>query len=195
VTVLPIQAAGATVGTLRLVTPTPETAARLGRWREQNAQWFLTQFRPSVERTLHWLRAIVAPDPTRRLFVVHDADERPVGTIGVLHLDRDPIEVDNILRGDTCVTPHLMTHALASAITWLFEQSPARAINLFVLSDNARAIRLYERLGFTHGARYELTREERGDEVHLHKAATPHPGVPTEQHLLEMRLERGALRR
>ena len=39
-------------------------------------------------------------DPTRLLLLLVDETGAVVGTIGLMHLDQDPIEVDNILRGD-----------------------------------------------------------------------------------------------
>ena len=41
-----------------------------------------------------------------------------------------------------------MFHALRAALAWAFAQHDRRGANLFVLSNNERAIALYRRLGF-----------------------------------------------
>jgi RimJ/RimL family protein N-acetyltransferase len=189
--VLPVHdATGALIGQLRTLTAQEDSATieALTRWREQRGEWFLTRFRPTVERTRNWIANVVAPDPTRKLFLLTDDTGAPVGTIGLLHLEDDPIEIDNILRGERRGHRDLMFHALAAAIRYAFAQ-PAQGVNLFVLSNNDRACALYRRLGFVAARRFALVREERPDELRLDRGE-PITTTTSEPHLLEMYLSR-----
>jgi RimJ/RimL family protein N-acetyltransferase len=193
-TVLPVRdASGVAIGELRELTARDAedstTIEALTRWREQRGEWFLTRFRPNPERTRNWIANVVAADPTRRLFLLTDDAGAPVGTIGLLHLGGDPIEIDNILRGERRGHRDLMFHALVTAIRHALAQSSAQAVNLFVLSNNERACALYRRLGFVDARHFALVREERPDELRLNRGdelAT----TPAEPHLLEMYLRR-----
>jgi RimJ/RimL family protein N-acetyltransferase len=192
--VLPVRDAdGAAIGALRALTARDAedgaTIKSLTRWREQRGEWFLTRFRPTVERTRNWIANVVAADPTRMLFLLSDDAGAPVGTIGLLHLDGDPIEIDNILRGERRGHRDLMFHALVAAIRHAFAHTPAQAMNLFVLSNNDRAWSLYRRLGFAEARRFVLVREERPDELRLHRGDEI-TTTPSEPHLLEMYLSR-----
>jgi RimJ/RimL family protein N-acetyltransferase len=186
-------ASGARIGELRALTARDAedgaTVEALTRWREQRGEWFLTRFRPTVERTRNWIANVVTTDPTRMLFLLTDDAGVAVGTIGLLHLDEDPIEVDNILRGERRGHRDLIFHALVAAIRHTFGGSPAKAVNLFVLSNNEKACALYRRLGFVDARRFALVHEERPDELRLNRGdeiTTP----TSEPHLLEMYLSR-----
>jgi RimJ/RimL family protein N-acetyltransferase len=192
--VLPVRdAGGAEIGQLRALSAADAedsaTMEALTRWRQQRGEWFLTRFQPTVERTRNWIKNVVASDPTRMLFLLTDDARAAIGTIGLLHLDGDPIEIDNILRGERRGHRDLMFHALVAALRYAFGARPAAAINLFVLSNNDRACALYRRLGFVDARRFALVRHERPDELRLERGDEI-TVVPSEPHLLEMSLSR-----
>lgn len=165
--------------------------AALTRWREARGEWFLTRFKPTVDRTRSWIANVVTADPTRLMYVVAEAAGTAVGTIGFLHLDDDPVEIDNILRGERLGDRDLMFHALRAALSWAFARRPIAGIELFVLSNNERACALYRRLGFVDRRRFALTREEHRGEVRFVRGAEL-TATPAEPHLLEMYLSRSA---
>jgi RimJ/RimL family protein N-acetyltransferase len=184
---------GARIGTLHEIdaatAANADIAQLLTRWRAERRQWFLTQFEPTVDRTKRWLESAVVPDRTRVLFLVEDEAGEHVGTIGLLHLDQDPIELDNILRGKRQGHRDLMYWGLVAAVAWLFEHHSADGTNLCVLSTNERAISLYGRLGFEPATRYQLTRSEAPEGVSLLRGGPIEAGF-NDLHLLEMRLSR-----
>jgi RimJ/RimL family protein N-acetyltransferase len=189
---LPVRdARGAVIGNLRALTASDaeDTAMleSLTRWRAARGEWFLTRFQPTLERTRTWIANVVATDPTRRLFLLSGTDGVPVGTIGVLHLDSEPIEIDNILRGEKRGDPDLMFHALATVLAAAFKRH--ETANLFVLSNNERACALYRRLGFGDARRFALIPEQGPGELRLQRGPELAAPVP-EPHLLEMVLRR-----
>jgi len=181
---------GGCQGVLRAIEDsTDEIATWLTRWRTRSSEWFLTRFTPSIEGTRHWLANVVIPDRSRRLYVVHDDTDKPIGTVGLLHLDRDPVELDNILRGEPTSRRELMSWALDSLIEAVRTARPRVGFHLFVLSNNRRAIGLYERLGFGITGRFTLSPRTTPSGHVLEKGeAYATSTLPDELHLLEMSL-------
>lgn len=149
----------------------PSLIEMITSWRQRYRQFFFTQFEETSERTYVWLRDILLPDLTRRMFFIHTADPAdplPVGHLGVMHLDRPVVELDNMIRGREGGHPHLMYWAEITLLRWIFQTFPAAAAvrcNLF--DDNWRTIRHHTRVGFRMVATFPLVRWE-GEDGTIH---------------------------
>src|SRR5262249_24949347 len=144
-----------------------ESVARLARWREAAADGFPSQFPVTVAGTQRWLLSGVLQVPDRLLFWVRTNDGRPVGHVGLYHYDSAgrTIEIDNIVRGELALAPGIMYGSVRQLVSWTFETRSMSALFLRVFSDNARAIRLYERCGFHETMRMPLKRVAEGEVI------------------------------
>src|SRR5205823_1503819 len=112
-----------------------------------------------------------------------------VGHVGLFRFDfgGPSVEVDNVVRGVEGVAPGLMYAAVQALLGWTFGELGMTSASLRVMSDNARAIRLYERCGFREALRVPLVRREEGPVVRWVEADAGHRG-PVERHFVTMRL-------
>src|SRR5436305_100598 len=92
---------GALVPVCELHASDADLLATLARWREQNTQWYPTQFRVTLAGTAAWLRAQVLDVEDRIMFLVADRVGTLVGHLGLAHAinDRLEVKVDNVMRG------------------------------------------------------------------------------------------------
>jgi RimJ/RimL family protein N-acetyltransferase len=143
------------------------SVALLADWRRAAAEAFPSQFPVTLEGTQGWLREQVLAVPDRVLFWVADLDGNRVGHMGLFRFDADQghIEIDNVVRGVADVLTGVMQSSLAALLEWTFSQLGMSAVFLRVFSDNERALRLYERSGFTETMRMPVARIEDGDLV------------------------------
>jgi RimJ/RimL family protein N-acetyltransferase len=139
----------------------------LADWRHAAADAFPSQFPVTLEGTGGWLRQQVLEVPDRLLFWVCDLDGNRLGHLGVFrfHEAQRHIEVDNVVRGVPGVLPGVMQSALWALLDWVFAKLDMNSVFLRVFSDNDRALRLYERCGFTETMRMPVARVEDGDTV------------------------------
>jgi RimJ/RimL family protein N-acetyltransferase len=173
----------------------PEAASLLAKWRDKANPFFPSQFPVTLEGTQRWLVKGVLETPDRILFWVKSADGRPVGHVGLFRFDFDQksAEVDNIVRGEEGVLPGLMQAAIDAMLGWTFGALGLQTTTLRVMSDNARAIQLYRRLGFQEIGRVPLKRETEGAVVHwIEQAAAT--GEPGERSFVTMRLTKSEWR-
>jgi perosamine synthetase len=138
--------------------------ATFGRWREEHASAFPTQFPVTHEGTARWLRHGVLDKEDRLLFLVCDRHGHAVGHLGFAGaLDGDrALEVDNVVRGEDG-EPGLMSAAMEALLRWAGELFCPREVHLRVFEENDRAVRFYERLGFRADGTTALTRTESAD--------------------------------
>jgi RimJ/RimL family protein N-acetyltransferase len=168
---LPVLLDGRPVGTLEPVTwkdaADAESVARLASWREAAADGFPSQFPVTVAGTQRWLLNGVLQVPDRLLFWVRTNDGLPVGHVGLYRYDSAArtIEIDNIVRGESAVAPGIMYGSVRQLADWTFETLGMSALFLRVFSDNARALRLYERCGFYETMRMPLKRVVEGEVI------------------------------
>jgi RimJ/RimL family protein N-acetyltransferase len=98
------------------------------------------------------------------LFFVTDSAGDKIGHVGLFRFNYEEefCEIDNIVRGS-----HHWKGAIEAAcsamMTWAFESLGLDRLFLRVVSDNERAIRLYERLGFTETQRVPLRKVTSGE--------------------------------
>jgi hypothetical protein len=160
----------------------------LCRWRTTHMSAFLSVFTPSVEGTRTYLRHVVLRDPARILFLVADAAFRPIGVIGLRNVSANEAEFDSVIRGATVETRGFMNSVQRTLLDWTFLNLRVRSVYLNVLGHNARAIRAYEKVGFTLVARTALVRQRNGDGYNL--APPPAEGEATDLQLARMEINR-----
>lgn len=186
---IPVVQEGRPIARLRVLTTRDAQEERLirllARWREENFDAYLTRSKITVEGTQKWLESGVLENKDRLLFLLEDADGRPVGHMGFYRFDfaQKSCEVDNIVRGETRPAG-VMTPALQALMRWGMEVLQMSELRLQTFADNKRAIALYERCGFRETGRSPLTRMETPDKVEY--APTP-PGGKADREWLRMR--------
>lgn len=130
-----------------------DDAENVVRWRSQPQvadQLFSPP--PTLDEHLRWFEA-AAGSKSRQEFVIgaRTADgEVPVGTIGLSGIDARHRRAEyGILLGETrAVGQGLAAEASALLLTYAFETLDLHRVILQLFHDNARALRLYGRLGF-----------------------------------------------
>jgi RimJ/RimL family protein N-acetyltransferase len=100
----------------------------------------------------------------RVLFFVSDSNGNKVGHVGLFRFNYEEgfCEIDNIVRGSD-QWKGAIEAGCSAMMTWAFETLGLNRLYLRVVSDNERAIRLYERLGFTEVQRVPLRKVTAGD--------------------------------
>jgi RimJ/RimL family protein N-acetyltransferase len=131
----------------------------LCRWRAENMSNFLTVFEPTVAKTRDYLLRLSLPDPARILFVIHDDGGRRVGNIGLCNVSETEAEVDNVIRGEPVTCSRFMLSVQSSLAGWVFNTLGLKLLYLKVLTDNLRAIKSYERAGFSITGRQPLMKK------------------------------------
>ena len=143
---------GERIGSLQLIDRAlarePSTAVAMTQWRQRFMGAFLTQFEASSERTAAWLERVVLPSGDRMLFLMCAADGTPVGNLGICNLRERSGEVDNVLRGERTGDPRLAYYCQLAMLDWMFGTLGFDEASLHVFSNNERAVRLYEEVGF-----------------------------------------------
>jgi len=121
---------------------------RLGRWRKENEKWYLSQFPVSPRRTKLWFVYHVTAQPDRLLFIISKRGKY-VGHVGLFRFDflKGSAEIDNVLRGEK-EFKGIMEISILAVMRWGEQNLDIKNYSLKVLSDNTRAVRLYEKLGF-----------------------------------------------
>lgn len=139
--------------------------ADLTDWRQRYMHCFLTQFTATPQRTRAWLLKAVLPASDRILFLIRDNSQQPIGNIGLCNITAESAEIDHVLRGRPSETPHFMAEALRSLLVFTFQTPTIQTICLHVFSNNAAAIRLYERVGFTKAGSVKLLKTPTDDGI------------------------------
>jgi RimJ/RimL family protein N-acetyltransferase len=161
----------------------------LAEWRKKANPFFPAQFSVTAEGTHRWLIKSTLEAPERLLFWAVSPTGEKVGHLGLFRFEFDDrsVELDNVVRGVEGVLPGLMQAAVESLMTWTFETLAMQAMYLRVLSDNHRALRLYQRCGFEETMRMPLLREEEGEVVRWVEATSDNRR-PVKRYFVTMRL-------
>jgi RimJ/RimL family protein N-acetyltransferase len=161
----------------------------LAEWRKKANPFFPAQFPVTDEGTHRWLKTSTLEAPERLLFWAVSATGEKVGHLGLFRFDFDDrsVELDNVVRGVEGVLRGVMQAAVESLMTWTFETLAMQAMYLRVLSDNDRALRLYQRCGFEETMRMPLVREQEGEVVRWVEA-TGDNRKPVSRYFVTMRL-------
>jgi len=167
----------------------PRAIALLAAWRGSANAFFPAQFPVTLEGTHRWLVKQLLENQDRLLFWVRAPRGERIGHLGLFRFDFDDgsVELDNVVRGVPSAVPGAMSSAVEALLRWSFATLRMRALFLRVLSDNARAIRLYERYGFKETMRMPLIRVVEGDVVSWEPASADYRS-PIERYFVTMRL-------
>lgn len=140
---------------------------KLAAWRNENSQFFPSQFPVSLDGTTSWLRNNVLNIEDRMLFLIVDQHGHPVGHLGFANgfNQQCALEVDNVVRGVTNSNFGIMHMAMEKLLDWAEEFIAPQQIYLRVLSDNHHAIRFYKKLGFTEEELIPLYKHQEGEAV------------------------------
>lgn len=138
-----------------------EIISLLARWRKKNQQWFSSQFNVTLKGTRKWLSDRLINVPDRILFMIK-VNEKYIGHVGLYRYGamKKTIEIDNIIRGEN-MHPGIMHSAVSLMMKWGSDVVGISSYFLQTASDNARALRLYGKLGFKEIRRIPLVRVSR----------------------------------
>lgn len=154
-----------------------------GRWREESAHVYPTQFPVTFEGTRGWLRSRLLDVPDRMLFLIVDKSGANIGHVGFASAlnDEGLMELDNLLRGSMRGHRDIARLAVEALLGWAQDTIGPEGFYLRVLSSLKHVIKLDQRLGFVETERIPLRREVKGDVV----AYVPTDGEPHE-HFVRM---------
>lgn len=158
---LPIIAESKTVGALEPISTaaleSDEQISLLAAWRNKAQPWFPSQFKVTKEGTRTWVDKQLLQLNDRILFYVKTSEEQRIGHVGLFRFDfaAGHCEIDNIVRGEDGWKGAIEA-ACATMMEWAFKELGMRKLYLRVVSDNKRALALYERLGFQEIQRVPL---------------------------------------
>lgn len=138
----------------------------LTAWRNSNQRFFLTQFQATESRTANWLRDSVVPDRSRALYLIQDNANVNVGHLGVLHLDSDIPELDNMIRGTSAGDPKIMYWAEIALVHSILLLGRASNVCLHVLSNNWIPIGIHQHIGFEIAEQLSVSKKSLDGEIH-----------------------------
>jgi RimJ/RimL family protein N-acetyltransferase len=133
-----------------------EVISNLTQWRQKYMRYFLTQFEATFERTQHWVKNGVIPDPSRILFLIETADGDILGNFGVCNIETHSAELDNLIRGKKGGHQKLIYFAEIAMLFWIFNVLEKKEAALHVFSNNDRTIALHTSIGFSANTSFEL---------------------------------------
>ena len=167
----------------------PDAVRMLAEWRKTANPFFPAQFPVTEDGTHRWLLHSTLEVADRLLLWAVSTEGRRIGHLGLFRFDfaERTVELDNVVRGVEGVAPGLMQAAVDSLLAWTFETLATEAVYLRVLSDNDRAMRLYQRAGFQETMRMPLVREQEGEVVRWVEAKPDHRR-PVTRYFVTMRL-------
>ncbi len=158
---LPLMDKGKQVGQLIPFTQahaTDDAVIRLlAKWRDQSQDAFPGQFKVTFEGTKGWAQRQLMQLPDRMLFLIVDDKQNMIGHIGLFRFDfkKRFCEIDNVVRGEDA-GKGLMTLATNALMQWGRDALHVKDFYLRVMSNNTRALNLYERTGFSEILRVPL---------------------------------------
>jgi perosamine synthetase len=138
----------------------------LTAWRNSNQRFFLTQFLATETRTSNWLRDSVVSDSSRAMYLIQDNSNLNVGHLGVLHLDTDTPELDNMIRGISAGDPQIMYWAEIALVHSLLSARGATKVCLHVLSNNWIPIGIHQSIGFEIAEKLSVSKKNLDGEIH-----------------------------
>jgi perosamine synthetase len=134
----------------RFLLEDQKTIELLAKWRNINVNAYPSRFNATKESTINWLDTQVIDCPSRILFLVVNAHGDPVGHMGLASID-SPIsilEIDNVARWSNDLPSNTFSTCLKALIKWANSTMFVQGFSLRVFTDNARAIRFYEKNNF-----------------------------------------------
>ena len=178
---------GKHLSSMRIMGNSPEEVKHVADWREAAADSAPTMFPYNLDNTKKWVENQVTAHPERILFFLETPEGERWGHLGLATFSWESdvsCELDAIMRGREDRAKGVMTPAIRTLMKWATEHLGIRRFGLRVFSDNDRAIRLYERLGFERDRLIPMI-FEKGDPISKWRECLP--GEEPGRHFLVMR--------
>ena len=90
-----LKADGSKIGELKPVNKKlikeVEIVNSLTKWREKFTRYFLTQFQPTIQRTVNWLNNVVVASDNKVLFLIYNENNKLIGHIGLSNISVDSV--------------------------------------------------------------------------------------------------------
>ena len=136
-------------------------------WRNKNKTFFLTQFEATSQRTHLWLESVIFHDVKRLMYFIEDEEHIKLGHLGIINLNNDSAELDNMIRGLSIGDPQIMYWAEVALIQQIFQNLSINKIVLHVLANNWIPITIHKSIGFSIDAILKVTKISKDQEVHF----------------------------
>jgi len=143
---------------LKKADSSKNTAKLFLKWRKENAIYFETIFKGTIEKTQQWIKENTTDK--KMLFSIFYNSEL-IGHVGLAHYNKhnNSIVVTNVLRGKRGFAKGLMEAVLKSLFTWIFNFLKISKIELMVFSDNYKAKKLFRKCGMKKIKTVPLTKK------------------------------------
>lgn len=150
----------------------------IGRWRQENENWFQAIFKVTLEGTTKWFKNNLINAPDRLLFIIKIGNEY-IGHVGLFRFNFEKLtcEIDNIVRGEPSY-PGVMGDAIISMMSWGKEILGLKGYTLQTFYENERAVKLYKKLGFVGVKRDPLVKVVSKDRIEWLPAPKNFTGRP-----------------
>ena len=145
----------------------PNCVELLSQWRIENPSLSPQRFPVSNERTDNWLKNNVINNNQRIMFMIKNKDDVSIGHIGLsqINFEKSEIRIDSIMRGVKGDTPGIIGKAISFLKCWCKKELGANVMDLVVLDDNDKEIRLYKKCCFTYEGIIPLRKDEENGEI------------------------------
>ena len=145
----------------------PDCVELLSQWRIENPSLSPTRFPVSNERTENWLQKSILNNPFREMFMIQNTERKNIGHIGIseMNFETSTVRIDSVMKGVKDECPGIMALVIGFLKTWCKNNLEAEYVDLVVLDDNIRAIKLYMSCGFSVVDIIPLKKQESGCEI------------------------------
>lgn len=125
-----------------------ELIASMAEWRQGAMEMFFARFDSTAAKTRAYLERASLGEPGRLLFLITNGST-VVGHVGISGATDDTAELDNVMLNPGVQSKGVMGRAINALQPWCRSVLGLSSLTLKVASENARAIALYERCGFS----------------------------------------------
>lgn len=130
-------------------------------WRQKTMRMFLTQFQSTFEGTFSFLKNLFIGQEDRILFLIYDEHKRFIGHIGMVDINAQHGELDNLMRGVDGGNPRLVYFSEITLLDWCFKKLGIGFSDVRALSYNWVAISLHEEVGYVVTGQIPLSKREK----------------------------------
>lgn len=137
--------------TCRIMEDYPICVEVLSKWREENPSVSNNYFEVTNQRTKDWVVNIVLADEKKILFLVLDIYGNMIGQMGLCNVDAQDrcTDIYAVIKGKKDVEKGIMELALKELLRWADAELGIKKFFLTTQKDNFKAIRLYQKVGFS----------------------------------------------
>ena len=146
----------------------PGIIGSLVRWRQENMQWFLTQFEATHQKTRNWIENDIFPVPDRIMFLLYAyerGENKLIGQNGLTHITENGAESDNGMRGNPGGAKGFMHYMEIALMCWMFGKLGMNTMNLWFVSHNEPTLKWHLSTGMIPGRVLPLYWKKVGDDV------------------------------